>query len=658
MKNATLVIPKKEKGSVVAPATKLHKSSLRRFRFPAFLSPLLSLALVLSPFLNVYAYQDEVRTESSEKPVTNVELEEAAAPIIEEGAVENIDTEEEITSNTDEVIDTAQEEIETSLDTEDAGNEEVATEIEDEIIILDPSLEINNGNETNEGAENGTSTGIGIVGEVNDISQDTEATSTDISIITPDSVISTTSATSTTPQTEEDVEGTVDVSGTQSGGGNSGSNATTTEGDISDNGEEGGQVEEEVLEDILTERSDIVGTSSTTTATSTDESEAASELVSIVTNNDNRYQFSQNECVSVGDGSFYCSVDVGSFATTNNGVYTAKDSDGDKEIFIDINGESIQVTNNVYDDDSPYYDPLSERIVWHSLIEDRFQIMLYERDDGSIRQITDTSYNNMEPTAYDNMITWQAWIGNDWEIMLLENDELIQLTDNETHDIAPHVRGDYILWQSFENDVWMVKIYDRTTELIETVEGNAGASVENPRFVLVYDSKKDNGDVETLGYDFDSKEVVPLTSTPAPAPEKLPESDPTGEERAIVPQQSAPKLESKVKSPAPPDDGDDPNGSEDIDEFSVEAATTTSSPISDVSTTTESVNVPAGEEIGTSTPEIVEAKTDDEENYTEATSTAMSFEVDIPYVEDDGAATTSESQGPVVRFITLSDNST
>ena len=58
--------------------------------------------------------------------------------------------------------------------------------------------------------------------------------------------------------------------------------------------------------------------------------------------------------------------------------------------------------------------------------------------------------------------------------------------------------------------------------------------IENPRMVLVYDAKDANGDVKTVGYDFNSKSTFDLGNIPASVPDKLPNPDTTGETRALL----------------------------------------------------------------------------------------------------------------------------
>lgn len=266
------------------------------------------------------------------------------------------------------------------------------------------------------------------------------------------------------------------------------------------------------------------------------------------TNEHNRYQFAATECVAIGDGSFYCAKSAAT--TTENaperedGVFTAPDKDGDLEIYVSKNGELTQLTSNTYDDSAPFYDQTSERIVFHRLIDDRYQIVSLDLKREEETYLTNTPYNNMEPTAYGDITVWQSWMGNSWEVMMLDGENLVRLSENETHDIAPHINQDYIIWQTQIAEDWFVHVYNRTTGETEEIPNEEGVMVENPRFVLVYDARMGNGDIQTMGYDLETKEIVPLSATPTKIPANIPEPDQTGEERALI--QNKPKIEEET----------------------------------------------------------------------------------------------------------------
>ncbi len=338
--------------------------------------------------------------------------------------------------------------------------------------------------------------------------------------------------------------------------------------------EESGDTEETVSEEVIEDNFESDDNSAEDEENDQGESENVEEVVSeevlpeehtvvvsSVTNDDNRYSFSKNECTVVGDGSYYCAntSEVPQVKNTNR-IFAATDRQGDKEIFVEHDGEIAPLTDNEVDDDSPYYDDAEEAVVWHRLIEGRYQIMLYTFDSKEETQLTHDSYNNMEPSMHEDTVVWQAWVGNNWEIMLLEDDVLTQLTENTEPDIAPSVNGDYVVWQAQEQGVWYAKVYDRSTDTIETIENAEGLSIENARFVLVYDTKHENGDIETQGYDLKNKRIIPLAATPAPTPEELPEPDETGEKRALIQNASQikPKADDDAQGGGPVGDGPEP----------------------------------------------------------------------------------------------------
>lgn len=330
----------------------------------------------------------------------------------------------------------------------------------------------------------------------------------------------------------------------------------------------------------------------TSTASKTNP-EVQLHTISTVINDENRHQFSVDECMSVGGGSFYCTEGTPEQEHIEDGVFAVPDSDGDLEIMVRVNGVEQFLTDNQVDDSAPYFDALSERIVWHTLKQDRYQVVSYDFNTQETTFLTNSSYNNMEPVAYEDVTLWQAWIGNNWEIMLHTNGSTTQLTHNEVHDVAPHMRGGYVMWQTQFADGWQVAMYDLTTEEITYIGEGDGSRVENPRFVLVYDSLDENGDIKTIGFDLDSKESIPLSAIPTELPDKIPDSDQTGETRALIQSKPSPKTEVETDS-------------DDINSPATTTATTSSTP---AATSTDIVIPSVATELGdsvvaTNTPEM------------------------------------------------------
>ena len=298
----------------------------------------------------------------------------------------------------------------------------------------------------------------------------------------------------------------------------------------------GGDVEKDIVNEIETNigSSTDEQVSDETQATTSDE---IIERVDVVNNADNYYQFSREECVRVEDGSFYCGISDTEKTedTEENRLLSAPDKDGDLEIFLYYNGEQTQITHNEVDDAAPYFDPVSNTIVWHRLINDRYQIISYDIDSGKEVQLTNGSVNNMEPSRYDDYIAWQRWVENNWEIILHDGKNERIISNSQSHDVAPLVYEDLVIWNTTDKTgKQQIVLYDLATEELSIIDDGGGSSVQNPRMVLVYETALENGDIVTKGFDLASRVVVPLSAQPHKVPEKIPNSDQTGETRALI----------------------------------------------------------------------------------------------------------------------------
>ncbi|MAZ30308.1 hypothetical protein CL655_03430 [bacterium] len=257
--------------------------------------------------------------------------------------------------------------------------------------------------------------------------------------------------------------------------------------------------------------------------------------------NQNYYQFSKDDCVRVADGSYYCGSSAPEPPPADS-FYVALDGDGDREIFAVMEGKTYQITNNKRDDAAPYYDAQSDTLVWHTLISGRYQIMVYDFDEETETQLTAGRSNNMEPTRQGDIIVWQQWGSESWEIMLHDGESVRQLTDNTMPDVAPSVSEGFVVWKRMYDGNQEVVVYDIKNEEESRIDdASVGASVQNARMLLVYEGLTPEGDRVIRGFDPITQELVPIEALPAELPDELPSSDPTNEVRALV--QYKPTLE-------------------------------------------------------------------------------------------------------------------
>ncbi len=272
-------------------------------------------------------------------------------------------------------------------------------------------------------------------------------------------------------------------------------------------------------------------------------SEVVSEVVAVAYSDDS-FSFNKAECTELASGSFYCQKPQEN--NLEDALFAAPDQDGDLEIFLVRAGVEFQVTHNQTDDAAPFFDQNSNTIVWQRLIDDRYQIVSYEIDTGQETILTKTAENNMEPNRQGSYTVWQRWVDGGWNIILHDGESEKQLTKTTSHNVAPYIHGTLVVWNRHDqvNDR-TIEMYDLTTDTYVSIEDPDGLSVANPRMVFVYDSIRPNGDIVTKGYDLLAKKFIDLDTLPRNLPDDLPNSDSTGETRALI--QNKPSGKSEIE---------------------------------------------------------------------------------------------------------------
>lgn len=299
---------------------------------------------------------------------------------------------------------------------------------------------------------------------------------------------------------------------------------------------------------------DETGESATTTvATSTPPEEAIPFFH--VNESDAALSFSKEDCTLVHDGSYYCNVRTEP-VSERDGFAAFPDEDGDLEIFLVRSGVYYQLTDNTVDDASPYYDAISETVVWHRLVDDRYQIVSYDLNTEEEIQVTSSEVNNMEPSRYDTFTVWQRWGENGyWQIMLSDGSSEFAITETAAHNLAPRVRGHFVIWHTRgEDGEPVLQTYDLLTRTYTTISDDEDAVMSNPRLMMVYEAMYENGDVVTRGFDMVTGKIVPLSTLPQELPDELPNADSTGETRALIqpkPMQKDSDGESEDTDPLP-----------------------------------------------------------------------------------------------------------
>lgn len=302
---------------------------------------------------------------------------------------------------------------------------------------------------------------------------------------------------------------------------------------------------------------------SMTDSESSDETETVSsssapvnhEFVS-VTKSDSEITFDKNECTELSNGSFYCYQVIDEGLTDS--LFASPDQGGDLEIFLVRDGKQAQLTNNNVDDASPYFDSTTNTIVWHRLVNDRYQIISYNLNTQEEEQLTNNEVNNMEPTKQGKYVVWQRWLNNSWNIVLFDGQKETIITNNSEHNVAPHLQGNLVVWNKHSKDnTRTIEMYNIETGTYVTVNDPDGMTVDNPRMVLIYDSLQPNGEIVTKGYNIFTGEFIKLDTLPRQLPE-IPDSESTTEVRALIQPKPEIKYGIEIKNNDNTEDKDEP----------------------------------------------------------------------------------------------------
>ncbi|MBW1858495.1 MAG: hypothetical protein JRI70_00095 [Deltaproteobacteria bacterium] len=84
--------------------------------------------------------------------------------------------------------------------------------------------------------------------------------------------------------------------------------------------------------------------------------------------------------------------------------------------------------------------------------------------DTTITQVTANSIEDSLPQVKGNLVVWQGYDGNDWEVFLynVATGTTIQITDNDEDDVSPQTDGRYVVWLGFNDGEWDVFFWDGT----------------------------------------------------------------------------------------------------------------------------------------------------------------------------------------------------
>jgi hypothetical protein len=117
-----------------------------------------------------------------------------------------------------------------------------------------------------------------------------------------------------------------------------------------------------------------------------------------------------------------------------------------------------RITDNTYSDWEPQINTSGD-VVWYGFDGNDTEIYLYS--DGNIIQITDNAFNDSAPqinATWD--VVWNGYDGNDFEIYLYSDGNITQITNNAYDDWHPQINeGGNVVWDVFDGNDREIYLY-------------------------------------------------------------------------------------------------------------------------------------------------------------------------------------------------------
>lgn len=93
------------------------------------------------------------------------------------------------------------------------------------------------------------------------------------------------------------------------------------------------------------------------------------------------------------------------------------------------------------------------------------------RAENIITRITNNNYTDEAPQIKGNYLVWQEKIGDDWEILVLnqKTGTTTQLTNNSVDDVAPQTDGQYVTWLAGNSSGGEIFVHDLADGLTQQI---------------------------------------------------------------------------------------------------------------------------------------------------------------------------------------------
>ncbi len=143
------------------------------------------------------------------------------------------------------------------------------------------------------------------------------------------------------------------------------------------------------------------------------------------------------------------------------------------------------------------------------------EIYLADLDAGTVVQITDNTFDDIEPDVWDDLIAWTAHPLTTSEIFVWQNGSIRKISQNSVANSRPSVWNGHVVWQGMASDATDFDIFyndgSRTVKLTSNIWDDLNPRIRNG--IIAWESFVDLGDSEVMALDIGDKIPVQLSNS-------------------------------------------------------------------------------------------------------------------------------------------------
>ncbi len=155
-----------------------------------------------------------------------------------------------------------------------------------------------------------------------------------------------------------------------------------------------------------------------------------------------------------------------------------------------------QLTTNCYYDMGPQ---MHDRyLVWYAWDGQDYEIMMRDLETGETVQLTNNNFDDVSPVIWNGVVAWEGYPSVEGDIFLWREGKITMISDNIEDDVNPQIWDKYVVWQGIQDDNYEIFLYDGASTRRITNNHYDDVDPDIRDSVLCWVGYVDNWDAEVL----------------------------------------------------------------------------------------------------------------------------------------------------------------